>query len=94
MVIVNVPGIRPGLQLRDPGCDPGSDRGSDPGWIRQFTAASAPPDRWVSLGYGFGIVASGPGALRSGHFTGIVVPAGIGTAVTLFFALPVATRSL
>ncbi|CAL8473342.1 protein of unknown function [Caballeronia sp. S22] len=28
------------------------------------------------------------------HFTGMVVPSGTGTAVTLFFGLPVATRSL
>src|SRR5690349_2767127 len=33
-------------------------------------------------------------ARRRVQRTGIVVPAGIGTAVTLFFALPVATRSL
>jgi hypothetical protein len=28
------------------------------------------------------------------HLSGMVVPAGIGTALTLFFALPLTTRSL
>lgn len=31
---------------------------------------------------------------QANYLTGIVVPAGMGTALTLFFALPLTTRSL
>jgi hypothetical protein len=44
-----------------------------------------------TLEFGF---RSGGGANDPSYLTGIVVPAGIGTAVTLFFALPVVIRSL
>ena len=67
----------------------------DSGWIRQFTAPFGLPDRLLSLGLGRRLVfVLGPGTARFAYLTGIVVPAGIGTALTLFFALPVATRSL